>query len=65
MGNAPNEHRGGTIIVHRKLVSHPLLENTKKTKVKGLKDIYGMRWESYNLDSMGDKFLECIVAHVH
>jgi hypothetical protein len=57
MGNAPNERRGGIIIVHRKLVSHPLLEDTKKTKVKRLKDICGMRWESHNFDSVGGKFL--------
>jgi hypothetical protein len=57
MENAPNERRGGIITVHRKLGSHPLFEDTKKTEVKGLKDIYGMEWESQNLDSMGGKFL--------
>jgi hypothetical protein len=57
MENPPNERRGGIITVHRKLGSHPLLEDTKKTKVKGLKDICGMRWESHNLDSVGGKFL--------
>jgi hypothetical protein len=57
MENAPNERRGEIITVHRKLVTHPLLEDTKKTKVKGLKDICGMRWESHNLDSVGGKFL--------
>jgi hypothetical protein len=57
MENAPNERRGGIITVHRKLVSHPLLEDTKRTKVKGLKDMCSMRWESYNHDSVGGKFL--------
>jgi hypothetical protein len=57
MENAPNERWGGIITVHRKPVSRPLLEDTKKTKVKGLKDISGMRWESHNLDSAGGKFL--------
>jgi hypothetical protein len=55
--NAPTERRRGIIIVHRKLVSRPLLEDTKKTKVKGLKDICGVRWESHNIDSVGGKFL--------
>jgi hypothetical protein len=32
MENAPNERRGGIIIVHRMFVSHPLLEDTKKIK---------------------------------
>jgi hypothetical protein len=57
MENAPNERRGGIINVHRKLVSHLLLEDTKKTKVKGLKGICRMRWESHNHDSVGGKFL--------
>jgi hypothetical protein len=57
MENVPNERRGGIITVHRKLVSHPLFEDTKKTKVKGLKDICGMMWESHNLDSVDGKFL--------
>jgi hypothetical protein len=57
MENAPNEPRGGIITVRLKLVSRLLLEDTKKTKVKGVKDIYGMRWESCNLDSVGGKFL--------
>jgi hypothetical protein len=64
MENAPNERHGGIITVHGRLVSHPLLKDTKKTKVKGLKDIYSMRWESHNLDSVGGKFLSCIVVHV-
>jgi hypothetical protein len=45
------------ITVHRKLVSHALLEDTKTTKVKALKDIYSMKWHSHNLDSVGGKFL--------
>jgi hypothetical protein len=57
MKNAPNERRGGIITVHRKLVNRPLLEDTKKTKIKGLKDICSMRWESHNLDSVEGKFL--------
>jgi hypothetical protein len=56
MENAPNERPGGIITVPRKLISHPLLEDTKKTKVKGLKDIYGMRWESHSFESVGGKF---------
>jgi hypothetical protein len=52
MENAPNERPGGIITVHRKLLSHALLEDTKKTRVMGLKEICGMRWESYNLDSV-------------
>jgi hypothetical protein len=32
MENAPNQRRGGIITVHQKLVSHPLLEDTKKLK---------------------------------
>jgi hypothetical protein len=43
--NAPNERGGGIITVHRMLVSHPLFEDTKKTKVKGLKNICDMKWE--------------------
>jgi hypothetical protein len=43
MENTPNERRGGIITVHRKLVGHPLLEDTKITQVKGLKEICGMR----------------------
>jgi hypothetical protein len=65
MENAPNERRGGIITVHRKLACHPLREDTKKTKVTGLKDICGMRWESHNLDSVDGKLLSCIVVHVH
>jgi pyrroline-5-carboxylate reductase len=57
MENAPNERRGGVITVCRKLVNHPLLEDTKKTKVEGLKDICGMSWGSHNFDSVGGKFL--------
>jgi hypothetical protein len=57
MENAPNERRGGIIAVHRKLGSHPLLEDTTKTKVKGLKDICGRRWESHSLDSVSGNFL--------
>jgi hypothetical protein len=65
MENTPNERCGRIVTVHRKLVSRPLPEDTNKTKVKGLKDIWGMRWESHNLDSVGGKFLECIVMYVH
>jgi hypothetical protein len=57
MENAPNECRGGIITVYRKFVSHPLLEDTKKTKVMALKDIYDLRWESHNLDSVRGRFL--------
>jgi hypothetical protein len=57
MQNAPNEHPRGIITIHRKLVAHPILEDTKKTQVKELKDICGMRWESHSLDSVGGKFL--------
>jgi hypothetical protein len=55
--NAPNERRGGIITVHRKLANRPLLEDTKKTNVKELKDICDMGWESHNLDSVGGKLL--------
>jgi hypothetical protein len=57
MENVLNERRGGIITVHRRLVSHPLLEDTKATKIKGLKNISGMGWESHNLDSVGGNFL--------
>jgi hypothetical protein len=63
--NAPNEYGGEIIIVERKLGIHPLLGNAKKTEIKALKDICGMRWESDNLDSMGGKFFECIIVHVN
>jgi hypothetical protein len=53
--NAPNEHSGGIIILERKLEIHTLLENVKKAKA--LTDIYGMREESGNLDSVGGKFV--------
>jgi hypothetical protein len=65
MENPPNERHGKIITVHRKLGSRSLLEDTKKTKAKGLKNICSMRWESHNLDSVGGKFLQCIVVHVH
>jgi hypothetical protein len=52
--NALNGYSGGIIILKRKLEIHPLLESAKKTKVKALVDIYAMRWESDNLDSVGD-----------
>jgi hypothetical protein len=32
MENAPNERRGGIITVHRKLASHPLLEETQRLR---------------------------------
>jgi hypothetical protein len=53
--NAPNEHSGINLL-ERRLETHPLLENPKRTKVKALKDIGGMRGESDNLDSVGGKF---------
>jgi hypothetical protein len=49
MENAPNKCRGGIITVHRKPARHPLLEDTNKNMVKGLKDICSMRWENHNL----------------
>jgi hypothetical protein len=44
--NAPNEHSGGITILERKLEIHLLLENAKKTEVKALKNIYGIRMEN-------------------
>jgi hypothetical protein len=54
--NAPNEYGGGIITLQSKLEIHPLLGNAKKTKIKALKDICGMRWESDNLESVGGQF---------
>jgi hypothetical protein len=53
--NVLSEYGGGLTMPERKLEIHPLLENTKKTMAKALKDICGMRWESDNLDSVGGK----------
>jgi hypothetical protein len=55
--NAPNEYGDGIIILERKIEIHPLLENAKKTKLKALKYICDVRWESDNLGSVGRKFV--------
>jgi hypothetical protein len=56
MKNSPHEYHNGIIILERKPAIHSLLEDAKKTQVKALKDICGMRCESDNLDWVGGKF---------
>jgi hypothetical protein len=52
---ALNEYGGGIITLERKPEIHPLLENGKKTNIKALKNIHGMRWERNSLDSVGGR----------
>jgi hypothetical protein len=63
--NAPNEYSDGIIIFERNLDIHPLLGNAETTKVTGLTNICGMRWESDNLDAGSGKLLEYIIVHVN
>jgi hypothetical protein len=63
--NAPKEYSAGIMVLKGKLEIHPLLGNTKKTKIKALRDICGMRWENNNLDSVVGKLFECIIVHAN
>jgi hypothetical protein len=55
--NVPNEFSGVIVILERNYEILPFLETANKTKVKAVKDICGVRWESENLSSVGGKFI--------
>jgi hypothetical protein len=62
--SALHEYGGEIIILETEIEIHPLLRKSKRTKVKTLKEVYDMRWESENIDLAGGQFFYCIIIHV-